>query len=158
MGDHKHKKSYQKDTLTTIPGQPAEQKRTTGLPGMEGILTDTPGNFKVDQGILPVPPTPGRLQNPGDALWPMADPLLQKRADQTNSLLWQKREYLVEGAELQCSQGSSKGRLKIPKGHHYLSGDRKKANCKDCVEEENIPYFGSCPLNRATGRCEGFKD
>ena len=156
MGDHKHKKSYQKDTLTTIPGQPAEQKRTTGLPGMEGILTDTPGNFKVDQGILPVPPTPGRLQNPGDALWPMADPLLQKRADQTNSLLWQKREYLVEGAELQCSQGSSKGRLKIPKGHHYLSGDRKKANCKDCVEEENIPYFGSCPLNRATGRCEGF--
>lgn len=26
MGDHKHKKSWQKDTLVTLPGQPAEKR------------------------------------------------------------------------------------------------------------------------------------
>ncbi len=116
MGEHKKKKSYRNDTLTTLPGQSA-----------------------------------------GSAFrWSMVNPALQKQAGTQGALGLQKREYLVEGAELTCSQGGCNGKLKIPKGHHYLSGDRKKANCKDCLEDENIPYFGSCMLNKTTDRCKGF--
>lgn len=54
------------------------------------------------------------------------------------------KEYLVEGATLMCVNGGSFGELKIPKGHGYTSGGRKKANCKDCKACTNIPYFGTC--------------
>lgn len=66
------------------------------------------------------------------------------------------KEYLVEGAKLMCVNGGSFCELKIPKGHGYTSGGRKKANCKDCKACTNIPYFGTCKKNEKTHMCEGF--
>ena len=54
--------------------------------------------------------------------------------------------------------GDSTAELKIPEGHGYYSGGRKKANCKDCVAYENIPCFGTCSKNGRTHQCEGFMD
>ena len=68
------------------------------------------------------------------------------------------REYLVEGAQLMCINGNAVGQLRIPKGHGYTSGGRKKANCLDCREAENIPYFGTCRKNEKDGVCEGFME
>lgn len=65
-------------------------------------------------------------------------------------------EYLVSGAELMCTSGSKKGRLKIPAGHGYTSGGKNKANCEDCREPDNIPYFGMCSKNKTTHKCEGY--
>ncbi|MCI8429087.1 MAG: hypothetical protein HFI16_02360, partial [Lachnospiraceae bacterium] len=50
----------------------------------------------------------------------------------------ERKQYLVEGARLMCTNGDSTAELKIPVGHGYYSGGRKKANCKDCVAYENI--------------------
>ena len=54
----------------------------------------------------------------------------------------ERKQYLVEGARLMCTNGGSTAELKIPEGHGYYSGGRKKANCKDCAAVENIPCFG----------------
>ncbi len=156
MGDHKHKKSWKKDTLATLPGQPAEKKSVAGTPGMENPLADASETFKIKQGTLNRQTNILSTESLMNPRWSMVNPALQKQAGGPGTFGLQKREYLVEGAELTCSHGSCNGKLKIPKGHHYLSGDRKKANCKDCVEDENIPYFGNCSLRRAEGRCEGF--
>ncbi len=156
MGDHKHKKSWQKDTLATLPGQPAEKKSVAGTPGMENPLADASETFKIKQGTLNRQTNLLSTESLTNSCWSMVNPALQKQAGGPGTFGLQKREYLVEGAELTCSHGSCNGKLKIPKGHHYLSGDRKKANCKDCVEDENIPYFGNCSLRRKEGRCEGF--
>ena len=67
-----------------------------------------------------------------------------------------KNEYLVSGAQLKCTSGSEPGWLKIPVGHGYTSGGKNKANCEDCVEKDNIPYFGKCSRNHGTHKCEGF--
>ena len=156
MGDHKHKKSWKKDTLATLPGQPAEKKSVAGAPGMENPLADASETFKIKQGTLNRKTNLLSTESLTNSRWSMVNPALQKQAGGPGTFGLQKREYLVEGAELTCSHGSCNGKLKIPKGHHYLSGDRKKANCKDCVEDENIPYFGNCSLRRKEGRCEGF--
>lgn len=66
------------------------------------------------------------------------------------------KEYLVEGAVLMCVNGGECGMLKIPAGHGYTSGGKKKANCTDCIACENIPYFGSCRKNEKDHQCEGF--
>ena len=66
------------------------------------------------------------------------------------------KEYLVEGARLMCIHGSEVSLLKVPVGHGYISGGRKKANCRDCKACENIPYFGGCRLNKTSHTCEGF--
>lgn len=55
-----------------------------------------------------------------------------------------------------CIHGSEVSLLKVPVGHGYISGGRKKANCRDCRACENIPYFGGCRLNKASHTCEGF--
>ena len=70
----------------------------------------------------------------------------------------ERKQYLVEGARLMCTNGDSTAELKIPEGHGYYSGGRKKANCKDCVAYENIPCFGTCSKNGRTHQCEGFMD
>ncbi len=70
----------------------------------------------------------------------------------------ERKQYLVEGARLMCTNGDSTAELKIPAGHGYYSGGRKKANCKDCVAYENIPCFGTCSKNGRTHQCEGFMD
>ena len=67
-----------------------------------------------------------------------------------------KNEYLVSGAQLKCTSGSEPGWLRIPVGHGYTSGGKNKANCEDCVEKDNIPYFGKCSRNHGTHKCEGF--
>ena len=61
--------------------------------------------------------------------------------------------YLVEGAMLRCRYGSSSGVLQIPNGHGYTANGLKKANCKDCKPNENIPSFGLCRANGAGKDC-----
>lgn len=68
------------------------------------------------------------------------------------------KEYLVEGAKLFCVNGSNITQLKLPTGHGYTSGGKKKVNCKDCKACENIPYFGECRKNEKDHKCEGFMD
>lgn len=64
-------------------------------------------------------------------------------------------DHLADGAVLMCINGSEKKMLKIG-GHGYITGEREKANCKDCKACVNIPYFGECTKNTETHRCEGF--
>jgi YD repeat-containing protein len=68
------------------------------------------------------------------------------------------KEHLVEGALLVCLYGDKEGRLTLPKGHGMTIGERKVANQKDCIEGENIPYFGSCERNEQNKKCKGFMD
>ncbi len=68
------------------------------------------------------------------------------------------KDYLVEGAKLICVRGSEAVELRIPEGHNYDSGGRKKANCMDCVKGKNIACFGKCSKNTETGICEGFME
>ncbi|WP_024347824.1 DUF6531 domain-containing protein [Lacrimispora indolis] len=68
------------------------------------------------------------------------------------------KEYLVEGAKLYCVNGGCIMQLKLPTGHGYTSGGKKKANCKDCKACENIPYFGECRKNEKDHKCEGFME
>lgn len=68
------------------------------------------------------------------------------------------KQYLVEGARLMCVNGGSIVELKLPEGHGYFSGGRKKANCKDCIACKNIPHFGICCKNEKTHQCEGFME
>lgn len=68
------------------------------------------------------------------------------------------KEYLVEGAKLFCVNGGCITQLKIPEGHGYTSGGKKKANCKDCKACENIPFFGECKKNERTHQCDGFME
>lgn len=75
-----------------------------------------------------------------------------------NSLGDGGEDYLVEGAQLICVNGSEVSVLKIPETHSYTSGERRKANCKDCKACENIPYFGECLKNKDTHLCEGYMD
>ncbi|WP_313152234.1 DUF6531 domain-containing protein [Lacrimispora sp.] len=67
-------------------------------------------------------------------------------------------QYLVEGAQLYCVNGSGISQLKIPDSHNYTSGGKKKANCKDCKACVNIPYFGECRKNEESHQCEGFME
>lgn len=68
------------------------------------------------------------------------------------------KEYLVEGAKLVCIQGGRISLLKIPNGHGYVSGGKKKANCKDCKACVNIDDFGECKKNESTHLCKGYMD
>lgn len=66
------------------------------------------------------------------------------------------KEYLVDGAQLMCVNGEGTSRLTIKKGHGVDTKGRKKANCLDCKEKENIPYFKGCRKNKETHLCEGY--
>lgn len=66
------------------------------------------------------------------------------------------KDYLVEGAKLKCINGSKCSYLKIPVGHGYTPSGKKKANCRDCKEKENIPYFGECKVNKEKHICKGY--
>ncbi len=68
------------------------------------------------------------------------------------------KDYLVRGAKLICICGSELSHLKVARKKVCTSGKKEKANCKDCKECKNIPYFGECKLNTATHTCEGFMD
>lgn len=68
------------------------------------------------------------------------------------------KEYLVEGAKLICVQGGKCSFLKIPGGHGYTSGGKKKANCADCKKNINISDFGSCKKNERTHMCKGYME
>ena len=66
------------------------------------------------------------------------------------------KEYLVEGAQLKCVHGSRVTGLKVPGGHGYTSGGKKKANVLDCRKGVNIRCFGQCAKNEKTHQCEGY--
>ena len=68
------------------------------------------------------------------------------------------KDYLVRGAKLICICGSELSHLKVARKKVCTSGKKEKANCKDCKECKNIPYFGECMLNTVTHTCEGFMD
>lgn len=68
------------------------------------------------------------------------------------------KDYLVNGAKLICVCGSMLSSLKVSRNKMYTSGNKEKANCKDCKACINIPCFGGCMLNTATHTCEGFMD
>lgn len=68
------------------------------------------------------------------------------------------KEYLVEGAKLVCIQGGKFSLLKIPNGHGYVSGGKRKANCKDCKACVNIDDFGECKKNETTHLCKGYME
>ena len=65
------------------------------------------------------------------------------------------KSYLVEGARLRCLCGSKYGRLKVTDHGDYADGKRK-ANCKDCLPDVNIPDFGMCKRNKDGKVCKGF--
>lgn len=65
------------------------------------------------------------------------------------------KSYLVEGARLKCLCGSKAGSLKVT-DHGYYADGRKKANCKDCLPNVNIPDFGMCKMNKGGKVCKGF--
>lgn len=69
-----------------------------------------------------------------------------------------RKEYLVEGAKLICLNGSMVSTLKIPHGHGYTSGGKKKATCKDCKACINISHFGACKKNKQTNLCSGYME
>lgn len=52
------------------------------------------------------------------------------------------KDYLVRGAKLICICGSELSHLKVARKKVCTSGKKEKANCKDCKECKNIPYFG----------------
>lgn len=54
------------------------------------------------------------------------------------------KDYLVEGAQLMCVNGSQMCFLNVSDGHGYMSGGRKKANCLDCKKDIHISNFGEC--------------
>ncbi len=65
------------------------------------------------------------------------------------------KSYLVEGARLRCLCGSKCSRLKVT-DHGYYADGKKKANCKDCLPDVNIPDFGMCKRNKDGKVCKGF--
>lgn len=52
--------------------------------------------------------------------------------------------YVVEGATLSCSLGSSLIKLQIPKDHLVYINGKRRANIADHLGGENILSFGSC--------------
>ena len=52
--------------------------------------------------------------------------------------------YVVEGATLVCTQGSSPSQLQIPDKRGVYINDIKQANINDHVGGQNIMSFGSC--------------
>jgi len=52
--------------------------------------------------------------------------------------------YVVEGAALRCSFGSSVSRLGIPIGHGVYIHGKKQANISDKQGMQNIRSFGQC--------------
>lgn len=66
------------------------------------------------------------------------------------------KDYLVDGAQLICVNGVGTSRLTIKEGHGYYEKGKKKVNCLDCKEKENIPYFKGCRKNKETHLCEGY--
>ena len=54
------------------------------------------------------------------------------------------KDYLVKGAKLMCVNGKGIVELDIPQEHGYDEKGRAKANCTDCKEKDNIPYFEAC--------------
>ncbi|MEC0212783.1 DUF4280 domain-containing protein [Paenibacillus ehimensis] len=52
--------------------------------------------------------------------------------------------YVVEGASLQCSYGSTNSNLKTPAGRKIAINDKLQGNVQDFKPEINIPAFGLC--------------
>ena len=68
------------------------------------------------------------------------------------------KDYLVKGAKLMCVNGKGIVELDIPQEHGYDEKGRAKANCTDCKEKDNIPYFEACRKNEETHLCKGYME
>lgn len=68
------------------------------------------------------------------------------------------KDYLVEGAQLMCVNGSQMCFLNVSDGHGYMSGGRKKANCLDCKKDIHISNFGECKKNMESHICKGYME
>ncbi len=68
------------------------------------------------------------------------------------------KDYLVKGAKLMCVNGKGIVELDIPNEHGYDEKGRAKANCTDCKEKDNIPYFEACRKNEETHLCKGYME
>ncbi|MBO1685222.1 MULTISPECIES: DUF4280 domain-containing protein [Clostridium] len=61
-------------------------------------------------------------------------------------------EYIVRGAEMKCNCGSNKRKINLPISHGSYVNEEKCGTTKpilnsDDKTEENISYFGVCPLH-----------
>ena len=54
------------------------------------------------------------------------------------------KSYVVEGATLECSLGSTPSKLMLPIGHGVYIWDKKQANISDMKSLYNILPFGVC--------------
>ncbi len=69
--------------------------------------------------------------------------------------------YVVEGAKLKCSFGSSSSKLKISVKHDALINDKTQGNMMDHTSMTNICSFGLCSsvanpdVAKATAACNG---
>lgn len=52
--------------------------------------------------------------------------------------------YVVDGATLRCTLGSSSSSLSLPQGHQVYLRGKKQANAADHIPIRNIGCFGSC--------------
>ncbi len=56
-------------------------------------------------------------------------------------------KFLVDGAELKCTMGTSSGSFKVLSSK--VKGSRKpKGNKLDCIPMANIPSFGTCKVTK----------
>lgn len=54
------------------------------------------------------------------------------------------KSYVVDGATLSCSLGTSKSKLKLPVGHGVFIRNKKQANVSDIKSMSNINSFSNC--------------
>lgn len=57
-------------------------------------------------------------------------------------------EFLVRGATLNCSEGSSPSKLNLPACHGVYAGDLPMANMGDQQVGTNIMPFGTCKVKK----------
>ena len=61
--------------------------------------------------------------------------------------------YVVEGAVLSCTLGTSSSRLSLPDGHHIYINEKKQANIGDHRGGKNIKSFGACRRSTPPPAC-----
>lgn len=53
-------------------------------------------------------------------------------------------QYIVFGAETECSMGLRKSKLVLPSDHGIFIRGKAQLHAKDCVEVQNVIPFGGC--------------
>ena len=63
------------------------------------------------------------------------------------------KEYVVEGATLQCALGTGSGNLTVMPQHRVKLRGKNKANIGDAKPFINIPSFGGCKITSPPKPC-----